>query len=463
MLRRSCRFLILLVASLAHAQEQPIALTGTIVTPDEVIPNGTVLIEHGRIRDFGSHVAVPSGAITFETHGIIAPGLIDLHNHLTWNVFPRWKPNQEFSSRYEWQAKPIYNTLMTAPHRALVDEGLECDAERYAEVKAITEGETSVVGSGPTHDCNRGLARNLDDDPELGAANPPKIIYNVFPLQMTDADLAAAKQTLAAHGALLIHIAEGAPNDASAAREFVQLKGRGLLVPGVSLIHGVALKPENFAEMHAAGVGFVWSPHSNIELYGGTANIAAALQNSVVTALAPDWSPTGSDGLLGELQYAAAWNAGQTAPPQLPPAAPPQPLLTDHQLVDMATVNPAALVHLDHQVGRIEKNYVADILVLRPAAHQPHDNPWWTLDHASPEDVELVLIGGEPVYGDPAPMQQLLPGAPLESLTICDAPKRISFASEPQPQPAFAATEARLRTALQEWGQTLAPLAECGQ
>jgi cytosine/adenosine deaminase-related metal-dependent hydrolase len=461
MLRLYC--CLILLAATAHAQQHPIALTGTLVTPNEVIPNGTILIEHGRIRDLGPHLAIPRGTTVIDTHGIIAPSLIDLHNHLTWNVFPRWKPIEEFNSRYDWQAKPVYNVLMVAPHKALVDEGLECDAERYAEVKAITQGETSLVGSGPTHDCNRGLARNLDDDPELGPNNPPKIVYNVFPFQMVDADLAAAKQVLAAHGALLIHVAEGAPDSASAAREFTQLKSRGLLLPGVSLIHGVALKPENFAEMKSAGVGFIWSPRSNIELYGGTANIAAALQNGVTTALAPDWSPTGSDGLLGELQYAAAWLTGQLPPPSTPPAPPPQPLLTDHQLFDMATVNPATLVHLDHQLGRLEKNYAADILVLDPHTRQPAGHPWWTLDHASPDDVELVLIGGEPVYGDPAPMQQLLPNAPLEPLTICGAQKLISFATEPQPQPPFAETESRLNTALREWGRHLAPLAECGQ
>jgi len=469
MLHRSFS-LLLLLATAAWAQQHPIALTGTILTPGSVLPNATVLIDHGLIRDLGVHIAIPPDAIVIDTHGVIAPGLIDLHNHLTWNVFPRWRPTQEFGTRYDWQATPVYNLLMTAPHQALVDEGLICDAERYAEVKAITEGETSVVGGSTEHpECDRGLARNLDDPadiasaPGLDSASPPKILYNVFPLQMDESELAAAKQALAAHGALLIHIAEGAPTSASAAREFAMLKGRGLLIPGVSIIHGVALSPDDFAQMHSAGVGFIWSPRSNIELYGGTANLAAALRNQVVTALAPDWSPTGSDGLLGELQYAAAWVAGQIAPPWESPTPPPPLLLTDHQLVEMATVNPAALVHLDHHIGRLEKDYAADILVLRSAAHQPADNPWWSLDHATPDDVELVLIGGEPVYGDPAPMRRLLPAAPLEPLTLCGAPKLISFASEPRPQIPFAETESRLKTALREWGRNLAPLAECGQ
>ena len=469
-------FFLLLSAACAHAQHEakarPTALRGTIVTPDEVIPNGTVVIERGIIREVGAHVAIPHDAVVLDTGGIIAPGLIDLHNHLTWNVFPRWKPSQEFGSRYDWQAKPAYNVLMTAPHQALVDEGLECDAERYAEVKAIAQGETSVVGGSSLHpECDLGLARNLDDPADIdhaGGLDPaslPGILYNVFPLQMSEEDLAAAHRALAAHGALLIHLAEGAPNHASAAREFPMLEGRGLLTPGVSLIHGVALKPANFEEMKKNGVGFVWSPRSNIELYGDTASVSAALEKGVTMALAPDWSPTGSDGLLSELKYAATWVLAQQLPFPKPPAPRPAPLLTDRQLAEMATTNAAALVHLDHRLGTLEKGAAADILVLRPEAYQPEDNPWWSLDHASPQDVELVMIGGQAVYGDEAPMRELLPGAPLEAIAVCGAEKRISFASETGEvqRSMFAETEARLQIALRQWGRDLAPLAECGQ
>jgi 5-methylthioadenosine/S-adenosylhomocysteine deaminase len=57
--------------------------------------------------------------------------------------------------------------------------------------------------------------------------------------------------------------------------------------------------------MHDAGVGLVWSPRSNNELYGGTLNIAAAQAVGLSFAIAPDWSPTGSAGMLqfsGEFQ-----------------------------------------------------------------------------------------------------------------------------------------------------------------
>ena len=298
-----CYLLCCLAALTLHAQRTPIALTGTLVMPDEIIDDGTVLLQDGRILGAGAHVALPAETKVIHTDAILAPGLIDLQNHLSFNVFPLWTPNEEFGSRYDWQQKPVYNVLLTAPHQMLVQEGLDCEAERYAEVKAIVEGETSVTGSTQTSCAYTqpgvaSLARNLDVDPGLGPGLG-KVLYNVFPFQMTPPVRAEADRVLDAqpHGALLIHVSEGAPHDASAAREFEMLKAGGLLRPGVSVIHGIAIKPEGFAEMAAHGVGFIWSPRSNIELYGDTANMAAAKAAGVSITLAPVWSPTGSRGL----------------------------------------------------------------------------------------------------------------------------------------------------------------------
>jgi hypothetical protein len=41
--------LALLLPIAAHAQQTPIALTGTLVMPDTVIDQGTVLLQDGRI------------------------------------------------------------------------------------------------------------------------------------------------------------------------------------------------------------------------------------------------------------------------------------------------------------------------------------------------------------------------------------------------------------------------------
>jgi cytosine/adenosine deaminase-related metal-dependent hydrolase len=441
--------LLFCALGVASAQSAPVALTGTVITPDGIVPNGTVLIQNGVITAVGAQVTLPAGTKTVATGGVIAPGLIDLHNHLTWNVLPRWKPPVEYGTRYDWQQKPVYSLLLKEPYEALVRAGLACQMERYAEVKAIAEGETSVVG-GAMSACDQGLARNLDYDPELGPGLG-KIVYEIFPLTMSEHTLAAVNAVLAAkpRGALLIHVGEGSPQNASAAEEFSMVEGRGLLQPGVSFIHGNALTAGNFATMAKAGVGLVWSLRSNIELYGDTANVAAAKAAKVTIALSPDWSLTGSDGMLDELNYASTWNLAQ-------------PVFSDSELVTMATANAATLVGLQDKIGSIAANHAADLLVLRDTGKAAGKDAYWTVTHAAPEDVALVVIGGMADYGDPEWMRQLATG-PTETLHVCGTEKLVSFASETQPRGSFAATEKALDQALRGQGRKLAPLAECGQ
>src|SRR4030067_3574505 len=59
------------------------ALTGArILTPDEEIGPGTVLIEDGRILEVGRDVRPPSQATVAELPNLtLAPGFIDIHVH----------------------------------------------------------------------------------------------------------------------------------------------------------------------------------------------------------------------------------------------------------------------------------------------------------------------------------------------------------------------------------------------
>ena len=421
------------------------ALRGTLLTPDGIVENGTLIIRQGRIVTAGGQVEVAANVPVIDTHGVIAPGLIDLHNHLTYNVFPRWRPIEEFGNRYDWQQKPIYKTLVESPHSEMVADGLECAMERYAEVKGLSQGETSTVGS-LKNACAAGLENNLDTEPAWHVA------YNVFPLQMDEGELAPIRQQLQSHQlhAFLIHLSEGGHQDASAAREFAMLEGRGLLLPGVALIHGVALQPANFTEMAEHGVSLIWSPRSNLELYGSTADVASAQAAHVKIALAPDWSPTGSDGLLAELNYAAAWNEVQK----------PRPF-TDHDLVNMATSIPAALIGDSDRSGALLPGHDADLLVLRPEADPTRHDAWWTVTHATAAQVMLVTVHGQALYGDPALLDK------GERLEVCGVPKVLlltgAHGNVDAADETWASTTTKLETALRHYGRNLAPLAECGQ
>ena len=442
-------------------QQQPVVLRGFVVTPTAVLPDGLVSILGSKILQVVTFSGWPQ-ASTVDTDSFIFPGLIDLHDHITWNLFPRWRPYELFDSRYEWLQKAAYKIALDEPHGILLaDHVLACDADRFGEIKAIVGGATSVVGSlNPTpgtndNACIIGLARNLDTYAGFDGSvlNHEKVRYEVFPFEMTLADAAQVNADLTS-GQLkgfLIHVGEGNPSDAASAREFKMLakRGGGFLRSGVSVIHGVAFGQAEFTQMEKAHVGLIWSPRSNIELYDATTDVSSAKNAGVKIALAPDWSPSGSDGMLEELKYAATWNASQVPP-----------VFDDADLVKMVTVVPAQLVGADKQIGSIAEGFYADLLLLRKTG----TNAYQALLHARPEDVRLVMVGGIPIYGDRDLMERLLPGRQLETIVLCGSPKAIYIEPQkgiPESEKSFRQMSEELRTKLASWGTSLAQLAPC--
>lgn len=100
-----------------------------------------------------------------ETNDWIAPGFIDLHNHLSYNVLPLWENAQgQFDNRFEWRDMRIkkivgYDTATTLQMEAfnprpasisaeekLGRERALCAGIRWAEVKALVGGATAIQG-----------------------------------------------------------------------------------------------------------------------------------------------------------------------------------------------------------------------------------------------------------------------------------------------------------------------------
>jgi 5-methylthioadenosine/S-adenosylhomocysteine deaminase len=152
--------------------------------------------------------------------------------------------------------------------------------------------------------------------------------------------------------------------------------------------------------MAEKGASMVWSPLSNLLLYGGTARIADAKQAGVRMGIGSDWSPSGSKNLLGELKVAhlASQAAGG--------------VLSDTEIVALATVNAAAILHWQDQLGSIEAGKRADFLVLDTAPQ----NPYEALLKAGESAVQLVMINGVARYGEPDIMKSL--GASGENVTV---------------------------------------------
>lgn len=450
---------LLLIAALHAAAEPPsrILLGGDIVTPQGVVAHGWLDIDHGRILRIQRDKPSVPNALALETRDLIFPGFIDLHNHPGFNIFPRWTPPHTFANRYQWRDWDVYRDQLERKGYALLgDPSLFCDIDEYAEVKALIGGTTSMIGfgefdpGGQLPQCVEGLVRNLDHATGFyGPGQGRERIANSIGITPRDmpATVAARFARQLADGSLdllTIHIAEGLPTDPESAQELDLLDAHGLLTPHTTLIHAVGLSPAQLARVRRAGASIVWSPRSNFELYGATANVDAAFRSGVPIALAPDWSPTGSSNMLDEIRYANQLSRTQLGG-----------LFSTRQLVEMASGVPARIASIDDKVGALEPGMLADLVLL----HQPANtgNPYDTLASSQAADIEMVMIAGVPVYGDPAMLRTL--GARTEPLTVCRAERALN--ADALPNGNFSDVQQRLRTRMRALDTDLAPLAEC--
>ena len=70
-------------------------------------------------------------------------------------------------------------------------------------------------------------------------------------------------------------------------------KSQWAITPTFAGIHAVGLEADDLTILQTHGGAMVWSPLSNLVLYGATAKITAATDAGVRIALGADWSPSG--------------------------------------------------------------------------------------------------------------------------------------------------------------------------
>ena len=163
--------------------------------------------------------------------------------------------------------------------------------------------------------------------------------------------------------------------------------------PNLIAIHSTALGAGEYDDWAGRGAGtIVWSPFSNIWLYGDTTDVLAARRHGHLVCLGSDWSPSGTKNLLGELKVAALWNDEALGG-----------ALDARELGALATANAGdALARCwGIDVGRLRPGALADVLVTTNRL-RPGDDPHENLLRVDERGVRLVLVGGRPVLGTPS-------------------------------------------------------------
>ena len=373
------------------------ALGGRVVTMDahdSVVTDGVVYVRNGSIAAVQAASADPpagfDGVKVLETKGTIYPGLIDLHDHLSYNALQLWDVPKLYTNRDQWAQGDTYRKLVTGPMKVLAHTPEYVPAiVRYVEAKCLVAGTTTTQGLMLSSFAGiqrfyKGIVRNVEQTDE---DTLPEAATHIADVEAKDRTKFLKR--LESLDCLLLHLSEGTDDKARA--HFLALKGPDgdwAVTSSLAGIHCVALHEQDFDVMAKAGASMVWSPLSNLLLYGKTADIGAARGAGVLAALGPDWSPSGSKNLLGELKLARLVSDG----------------MSDADLIGLATRNPAKILRWDECVGSIESGKRADLLVVSGAAGDAHAHLFTRGEH----DIELVVVNGVPRYGASTVMRKLL-------------------------------------------------------
>jgi methyl coenzyme M reductase alpha subunit len=101
------------------------------------------------------------------------------------------------------------------------------------------------------------------------------------------------------------------------------------------------------------------------------------------------------------------------------------PNITSANLVAMATSTPAKMARVDDQIGSLTPGKLADFVVINVKVDPQAPRPLDPVVNATAASVALVVVGGQPIYGDPILMAQVMPGAKFDQMVVSGANKAI--------------------------------------
>lgn len=288
---------------------------------------------------------------------LILPGLINSHDHLEFNLFPRLGrgpyPNSEkwADDIFHPESSPVCEHLAVPKPVRLWWGGLKNLLSGVATVCHHNEYEKGVFGADfPVQVVQRyGWAHSL----RFG-----KNVREAFLSTPPDAPF-------------VIHLAEG--SDRRSGDEIFEFDRLGSLDSRTVIVHGVGLTERGHELRRQRGAALVWCPTSNRFTLGTTLD-AAVLGGQDRISLGSDSALTAEGDLLDEIR--AAHHEGMDL----------------GQIYSMVTGSAADVLRLHNGEGKLGRGSSADLLVVKRMDSSPAE----TLLGTRLGSIEMVMVSGKP-------------------------------------------------------------------
>jgi len=403
---------------------------GTIVTMDadrRLIENGAIAIKGGRIVAIGSRADIERrhrAREVIEAGGkVVIPGLINGHTHVPMTLFRGLADDldlQEWLTKYIFpaEAKNVTEQFVRAGTRLglaeMVRGGTTTYCDMYYFEDAIADetskagvrgvlGETVIdfpVADNKTHAEAMAYTERFINKWKGHALVTPAVAPHA-PYTVSEEHLRAVRALSDRTGApIVIHISETKYEvdeslKAKGASPVDYLNRIGFLNNRVIAAHVVWPSDEEIALLKKLGVGVVHNPQSNMKLASGVAPVPAMLKQDLALGLGTDGAASNNDlSMWEEMDTAAKLHKLFSKDPKV---------VTAEQAFEMATIRGARALHMEKEIGSLEKGKRADLVIVDLDAlnQTPFFNIYSDLVYATKAtDVRTVVIEGRVVMRD---------------------------------------------------------------
>ncbi|CAD0350289.1 amidohydrolase family protein [Xanthomonas hortorum pv. vitians] len=318
-----------------------------------------------RAGRFGGTLGTGSLRLDLQGH-VLAPGLINAHDHLQVNCVPPLPQGAPFANSYAWIE--AFQAHFQHPDVAAALRVPKAVRLRHGGLKNLLAGVTCVAQHDPWHatldetNFPVGLLREFGWSYALGWTGYGPPVQGSFAATSPEHPW-------------MIHLAEG--TDAVAGAELDELDRLGCLASNSVLIHGVGMGECDIDRVIARGAAVVWCPSSNLALLGRTLD-PWRLCMAGRLALGNDSRISGARDLLEELRIAA--DSG----------------LAPDLLLGMVSQQSARILRMQAR-GCIAPGAAADLLIVRDRGGDPATS----VIGCQRNELRAVIRDGAPRIADP--------------------------------------------------------------
>jgi 5-methylthioadenosine/S-adenosylhomocysteine deaminase len=407
-----------------------LVLHGTLVAMDKerrVIQDAGVAVAGGRIIAVGTHRDIVTRYTAAQTvdasDRIIIPGLINGHTHIPMTLFRGLADDldlQDWLTKYIFpaEAKNVSEEFVRAGTRLGLAEMIRGGTTTYCDMyyfeDAIADetakagvrgvlGETLIdfpVADNKTHAEGMAYVEKFVQKWKGNELIVPAIAPHA-PYSVSEEHLKAVRAFSDRTGAPIVtHISETKREvedslKAKGASPIDYLERIGFLNDRVIAAHVVWPSVGEIGILKRAGVGVVHNPQSNMKLADGVAPVPKMMQEGVRVGLGTDGAASNNDlSMWEEMDTAAKLHKVFSGDPKVMSAA---------EAFELATMGSARALHLENEIGSIEKGKRADLVIVeRDSLNQiPLYNIYSDLVYATKaSDVQTVIINGRIVMRD---------------------------------------------------------------